>query len=92
MLAGKDKGKEGKILKVLPVTGRVVVDGLNLVKKHQKPRRQGEKGQIVEIPRSVDVSNVGLLCAGCGRPTRVGYKKETDQKKARFCRRCQQEI
>lgn len=91
MLAGKDSGKDGKVGSVFPVEGRVVVDGLNLIKKHMKPRREGEKGQRVEIPRKVDISNVALICPKCGKTTRVGFKK-TEKEKVRFCKKCNSEI
>ncbi len=93
MLAGKDKGKEGKILRVLKEAGKVAVEGLNLVKKHQKPRRQGEKGQLVEVPRAVSSSNVKLLCPACGQAARIGYRfSEDGLKKKRFCKKCQQAL
>lgn len=91
MLAGKDRGKKGKVLKVIRKNGRVVVDGLNLVKKNRKPKRQGEKGEIISMPRAVDISNVALFCAGCNKGVRVGYRLSGDQK-VRICRKCQENI
>ena len=80
MLAGKDSGKTGKVLQVNPQDKKVVVEGLNMIKKHSKPRRQGEKGQRVEVPRKVQVSNVMLICPKCAKPTRIGYKMISDKK------------
>ncbi len=88
MLAGKDRGKNGKIIEVQPVTARVVVEGLNLLTKHQKAKKQGEKGQKIQIPRAVTVSNVALICPKCNKPTRVGYSVSGD-KKLRSCKQCQ---
>ena len=89
--AGKDKGRTGKIIKSLPKELRVLVEGINLKKKHVRPKRQGEKGQIVEIPAALNISNVKLICPKCGKATRVGYAVEKDIKK-RICKKCKQEI
>lgn len=91
IIAGKDKGKQGKVLRSLPKEGKIVVEGLNLSKKHQKPRRSGEKGQIVEISRPLAVSNVKLVCPKCGQAARIGYKI-TENEKLRVCRKCGSEI
>ncbi len=91
MLVGKDKGKIGKVMKVFPKKNKVVVEGLNLCKKHYRPRREGEKGEIVEIPRPVDVSNVALICPNCEKPTRVGYRFENG-KKVRYCKKCKGKV
>ena len=92
ILSGKDRGKTGKVLQVLPKEGRISIEGLNLLIKHLRPRREGEKGQRIEFPAFINASNVELVCEKCGRPTRVGYKtmkiegkKET---KSRVCRKC----
>jgi len=91
MLVGKDKGKIGKVMKVFPKKNKVVVEGLNLCKKHYRPRREGEKGEIVEISRPVDVSNVALICPNCEKPTRVGYRFENG-KKVRYCKKCKGKV
>jgi len=91
IIKGKDRGRVGKVIKALPKEGRVVIEGLNLVKKHIKPRRGGEKGKIIEIPRPIYVSNVKLICPHCSKPTRVGYRFEGQEKK-RFCKKCQKLI
>ncbi len=88
MLIGKDRGKTGKILHVFPKNRRVVVEGLNKIKKHLKARKQGQKGQIIEKERAVDASNVQLICTKCGKPTRIGYRIEGD-KKVRLCKKCE---
>lgn len=91
IISGKDRGKKGKVLKSFPKLGRVLVEGINLHKKHQKPRKSGEKGQIVELPKSISVSASQLLCSKCGKAARVSYKIEGN-KKYRICKKCQQEI
>ena len=91
MLAGKDRGKKGKVLKVIPKEGKIIVEGLNLVKKHQRPKRMGEKGEIVLVPRAVDISNVALFCSTCGRKTRAGYQFSGEEK-IRICKKCRQPI
>ena len=88
---GKDKGKTGKIMKAFPKEAKILVEGMNLRKKHVRPKKQGEKGQVVEIPAALDVSNVKIVCPKCGKATRVGYKVEKD-KKFRACKKCGQEI
>lgn len=91
MLTGKDNGKSGKIVGVFSEEGKVVVDGLNLMKKHLRPKKEGEKGQRVEIPRKIDVSNVALICPKCGKETRVGFRV-TEKGKFRICKKCNAEI
>lgn len=91
IISGKDKGKKAKILKSFPKEDRILVEGVNLRKKHQKPKKGGEKGQIVQLPASIDVSNAQIICSKCGKPTRIGLKVEGD-KKLRICKKCQQEI
>ena len=88
---GKDKNKKGKVLKVLPEANKVVVEGLNLVKKHLKPKRSGEKGQKIEVPRPLDVSNVKLICPKCGQASRLGCRV-TEAGKFRICKKCASEI
>jgi len=90
IIKGKDRGKKGKVLQVFPKENRVIVEGINLRKKHQRPRRAGEKGQIIIVPGRLSVGNVKLICSKCGQATRVGYKIEGG-KKFRICKKCQQE-
>jgi len=87
VISGKDKGKKGKILRAFPKRKRVMVEGVNLIKKHQKPKKTGEKGQIVEMSALIDISNVKLICSKCDQATRVGYKI-VDNKKYRICKKC----
>ncbi|MDR2658658.1 MAG: 50S ribosomal protein L24 [Spirochaetaceae bacterium] len=86
VIAGKEKGKRGRILRILREKDRVVIDGLNLVKKTQKRRNQNDKGGIIEIEAAIHASNVMIVCKKCG-PTRVAYKFEETVKK-RICRKC----
>lgn len=91
MLAGKDCGKTGRVLQSFPQDKKIIVEGLNLIKKHSKPKKQGEKGQRIELPRRIDISDAILVCPKCGKTTRVGYKISNDLKQ-RICKKCQQEI
>jgi large subunit ribosomal protein L24 len=87
LIAGKDKGKTGTILKVDRENGRVLVEGLNIVKKTVKPRSQGEKGNIVEVEAAIHISNVMIICPKCG-PSKIGIRKDGDNK-VRFCKKCE---
>ena len=89
MLAGKDKGKSGKVLQVFAKESKVVVEGLNLAIKHQRARRQGEKGQRIQFPTAVAVSKVALVCPKCGKAVRVGYKI-VEGKKFLICSKCKE--
>ena len=85
----KTKGKKGKVQVVLPGENKVVIENLNMVKKHKKPRSAQEAGGIIEKPRAIDISNVMLICPECGKKTRVGYTKAEDGKKSvRQCKKC----
>ena len=90
--AGKDKGKTGKVLKVLLDKSRIVVEGANLVKKHIRRRSDSEPGGINEIPASLSISNVALFCSNCNRGSRFGVKISKDKSKVRVCKRCQRPI
>ena len=91
IISGKDRGKKGKTLSVFPKELRVLVEGINLRKKHVKPKRSGEKGQTVETPTPLAVANVKLICPKCAQASRVGYKI-IENKKYRICKKCEQEI
>lgn len=91
VIAGKDRGKTSRVLQALPLEEKIVVENVNLAKKHKKPRRGGEKGQIVEMAKPIHVSNVKLICPKCGQAARVGYKRTAD-KSWRMCKKCNQEI
>lgn len=87
MIAGKDKGKTGKVTSCDPKSGRVVVEGCNIITKHTKPRGANQPGGINKMSGPVDVSNVQVICPGCDKATRVGHKVEGD-KKIRVCAKC----
>ena len=91
VLSGKDKGKEGKVLVANPKAGKVIVEGVSVATKHQKPRKQGEEGGLIKIETPIYVCKVQLVCPKCGKPTRVAHKV-VDGKKARTCKKCGAEI
>ena|SRR3989344_8044050 len=91
MLSGKDRSKTGKILAVFPDEGKVVVEGLNMIKRHTRPRQQGQKGQIITKERAISAASVALICKSCGKATRVGYQVNRD-KKVRICKKCKSEV
>ncbi len=91
MLSGKDRGKKSKVLAVFTDENRLVVEGLNMIKKHTRARKQGQKGQIISKERAVSASSVAIVCKSCGLPTRIGYKVE-DGKKTRICKKCKNEV
>ncbi|MFH0969546.1 MAG: 50S ribosomal protein L24 [Patescibacteria group bacterium] len=91
IMSGKDRGKSGKILRVVSEKSRVVVEGLNLIKKHAKPKKSGEKGQRIEIPASISISNVILICPKCGKLARIGFKVNKGEK-SRICKKCKSDI
>jgi len=74
VLAGKDKSKTGKVLEVLPTARRVVVEGLNIRTRFSRPKKQGQKGQKMEVPGAMDVSKLMLICPSCGKPTRIAHE------------------
>ena len=91
VLSGKDKGKQGKILVSDPKAMKVIVEGVNVATKHQKPRKQGEEGGIIKVETPIYVSKVQLVCPKCGKGTRVAFKTENG-KKTRVCKKCGAEI
>ena len=88
VLLGKDRGKTAKVLAIFPREERVLVEGVNMVSKHIRPRRAGEKGQRVSVAAPLALSNVQLMCPACKKPTRVGVKREGDRRE-RVCKKCQ---
>ena len=92
VLSGKEKGKQGRVIKVLVNEGKIIVENINLKKKHQKPKTGGRKGEKIEVPRPLRVSSVMLVCKSCGKPTRVGYKILPEGKKIRSCKKCGLEL
>ena len=91
IISGKDKGKKAKVLESFPKQCKISVEGVNIVKKHRRPKTEKEKGQVIEIIKPVDVSNVKLICPKCSVASRVGYRL-TEKGKYRICKKCQQEI
>jgi large subunit ribosomal protein L24 len=88
ILAGKDKGKKGKIRRALPREDKVIVEGINMIKRHSKTQGQARQAGIIELEAPLDVSKVMLICNKCNNPARVGFRFLKDGKKARVCRAC----
>lgn len=87
VLSGNDKGKTGEVLEVAPKTEKVVVKGVNIRKKHIKPRKQGEEGGIIPVECSIHSSKLAVVCSKCNKATRIGYEMDKDQK-VRVCKKC----
>jgi len=87
IIKGKDKGKSDKVIRAIPKDSTIVVEGLNIRKKTIRPKKQDEKGQVVEVPWPMRIDNVMLVCNSCGKPTRVGHKDESGNK-VRYCKKC----
>ena len=87
VLSGNDKGKTGEVLEVIPKTQKIIIKGVNVRKKHVKPRKQGEEGGIIPVECSIHSSKVNVVCPKCGKPARVGYVMEGDTK-VRVCKKC----
>ncbi len=92
VISGKDRGKKGKVRRAVPKADRVVVEGLNMIKRHSRARRAARQAGIVELEAPIHVSNVMLICDKCKNPVRVGYKSLDDGRKVRFCRACEEPI
>ncbi len=88
VIAGKDKGKSGKIIKVFPKEERAIVEGINKIKKHLKPTPRNPQSGIIEVLGKIHISNLMLICPKCKRPTRVGIKILEDKRKIRYCKKC----
>jgi large subunit ribosomal protein L24 len=88
IIAGKDRGKKGKVRRALPNESRVIVEGLNMIKRHSRARRATRQAGIVELEAPIRVSNVMLVCDKCGNPTRVNFRFLDDGKKVRICNSC----
>lgn len=87
VINGKDRGKQGKVLEVSPSEGKVIVEGVNVVSKHVKPRKMGEAGGIIKAESALYADKVQLICPKCGRPTRVGHMIDDKGKKVRVCKK-----
>jgi large subunit ribosomal protein L24 len=92
VVAGKEKGKTGKVLRVFPEKGRVLVENLNVVKRHTRPSRANAEGGIIEREAQLDISNVQLVCKACDKPTRTGIRVLEDGSKVRFCKKCNETV
>lgn len=91
IISGDDKGKKGKVLKASLKSGKILVEGVNLVKKHIKPKRSGQKGQVVTAPNFLSVAKVKILCPKCGKGSRIGFEL-SGKDKVRICKKCGQKI
>ena len=92
VLSGKDKGKQGKVLKADPKGMKVTVAGVNVASKHRKPRNQQEEGGIIKMETPIYVSKVQLVCPKCGKATRVGHVVKEDGSRSRVCKKCRAEV
>ena len=92
VLTGKDRGKIGKVLKVVKKTNRVVVENINVVKVHQRPSQKNPQGGIVDKTMPIHMSNLMVMCNSCVKPTRIGIKSLEDGKRVRICKKCDQQI
>ena len=91
VIYGKDKGHQGVIDRVYKKSNKVLIPGINLFKRHLKKTEQNLQGGVVDVPRPIDVSKLMLICPKCGKPTRVGFKREKGSK-VRYCKKCQSKI
>ncbi|MCI8276943.1 MAG: 50S ribosomal protein L24 [Clostridia bacterium] len=87
ILSGNDKGKTGEVLEVIPKTNKIIVKGVNIRKKHVKPRKQGEEGGIIPVECSIHSSKANVVCPKCGKATKIGYVTEKEEK-VRVCKKC----
>jgi large subunit ribosomal protein L24 len=92
VIAGKDKGKSGRVMRVIPKHERVIVEKVNMIKRHMKPNQQNRQGGILEKEAPIHISNLMLVCSKCTDPTRVGYKILDDDRKVRYCKKCNEVI
>jgi large subunit ribosomal protein L24 len=91
VVSGKDRGRRGRVVRVLPREGRIMVEGVARAKKHSRPSKKRQQGGIIDVELFVDSSNVQVVCRSCGQPTRVGYRIDGDEK-VRICRKCEAEL
>ena len=92
VISGKDKGKKGQVLAVSPKEGKVIVEKVNMVSKHVKPRKMGEQGGIIKAEGAMYASKVQMYCSGCKKPTRVAHKVDKKGSKIRVCAKCGKEL
>ena len=91
VLSGKDVGREGEITRVIPEQNRVIIDGVNVAKKHQRATKATMQGGIIDKDMPINASNVAIVCGSCGQPTRIGYRFEGTEK-VRVCRKCEKDL
>jgi large subunit ribosomal protein L24 len=92
VITGKDRGKKGKVRFAYPREQRVIVEGINYIKKHSKARGAARQAGIIDLEAPIHISNVMLLCSKCNQPSRIGYRKLEDGRKVRYCRNCQEVV
>jgi large subunit ribosomal protein L24 len=92
VIAGKDKGKKGKVRFAYPRKQKLIVEGINFIKKHSKAKKSARQAGIIDLEAPLDVSNVMLICSKCNKPARIGYKKLEDGRTVRFCRACREVV
>jgi large subunit ribosomal protein L24 len=92
VVKGRDRGKTGKVMRVMPEAGRVIIERLNIVKRHSKPRGAASPGGIIEKEAALRIENVMIFCDRCNAPVRVGWKDNADHTKSRICRRCDEAV
>jgi len=92
IIAGKEQGKTGKILRVFPGKSRVVVEGLNMIKRHTRPNQLYPEGGILEKEAPLSISNVMLICGSCNQPSRTGVRLLEDGSKTRYCKKCNESV
>jgi large subunit ribosomal protein L24 len=91
VVSGKDRGRSGRVVRVLPREGRVMVEGVARAKKHTRPSKRRQQGGIIDIEQFVDISNVQVVCKSCGQPTRIGHRIDGDRK-VRVCKKCESDL
>jgi large subunit ribosomal protein L24 len=92
IISGKDRGKNAKVINIFPKSDKIVVEGVAIRKRHRRPRKQGQKGEVVSLPSPIHISNALLYCKNCGKGTRTGFQFLDDGKKIRICKKCKNEI
>ncbi|HXN61065.1 MAG TPA: 50S ribosomal protein L24 [Acidimicrobiales bacterium] len=88
VMSGKNKGRTAEVVRALPDKNRIIVEGVNVAKRHSKPTRATQQGGVIDKFMPIDVSNVAVVCKSCDQPTRVGYRFEADGEKVRVCKKC----
>jgi large subunit ribosomal protein L24 len=92
VLSGKDRGKQGQVRRMIPKEGRAIVTGVNIVKKHRRPRTANETGGIIEMEAPLHISKLMVICPSCGKPSRIGIRTKPDGTRFRYCKKCESEL